>query len=160
MGPLFRRRAALGFPMGEGEMTGLVRIEKWRGRFDAACDAMRRTPFSWGDNDCFVGLVGGLSAALTGEDVSAPWRGRYTTAVGALRVLRNDGFDNLADLAGSVLPEIHISRARIGDVAAIPSDDGFGFTLGVVNGERIFVLRPEGFGTVDLMTAKRAFRLG
>ena len=44
--------------------------------------------------------------------------------------------------------------------AAIPADDGFGFTLGVVNGERIFVLRPDGFGTVDLLAAGRAFRIG
>ncbi|MET3602224.1 DUF6950 family protein, partial [Martelella mangrovi] len=47
-----------------------------------------------------------------------------------------------------------------GDVAAIPSNDGFGFTLGIVNGERIFVLRPEGFGTVDLLAASRAFSIG
>ncbi|MET3602184.1 DUF6950 family protein, partial [Martelella mangrovi] len=125
-------------------MNPLVRMDGWRGRFDAACDAMRRTPFSWGDNDCFAGLVGGLSEALIGADIVVPWRGRYTTGVGALRVMRNDGFDNLADLVASVLPEIHISRARVGDVAAIPSNDGFGFTLGIVNGERIFVLRPEG----------------
>ena len=80
--------------------------------------------------------------------------------MGALGVLRNDGFADLGDLVASVLPEIHISRGRIGDVAAIPADDGFGFTLGVVNGERIFVLRPDGFGTVDLLAAGRAFRIG
>ena len=141
-------------------MNELVRVDGWRGRFDQACDAMRKTPFSWGDNDCLVGLVGDLGLALTDCDIAEPWRDRYTTALGALRVMRNDGFDNLGDLVGSVFPEIHISSARIGDVAAMPSEDGFGFTLGVVNGERIFVLRPEGFGTVDLLSASRAFRIG
>lgn len=138
----------------------LLRVDGWRSRFDAACDAMRRSPFSWGDNDCFVGLVGNLCSALTGVDITEHWRGRYTTDTGALRVMRKDGFDNLADLVASVLPEFHISKARVGDVAAIPTDDGFGYSLGVVNGERIFVLRPDGFGTVDLLSASRAFRIG
>ncbi|WP_176086995.1 hypothetical protein [Martelella sp. HB161492] len=141
-------------------MTDLKRLDGWRARFDAACDTMRSEPFSWGENDCAVGLVGNLTLALTGADLAAPWRGRYTTAIGALRVLRHDGFADLGALAASILPECHIARARIGDIAAIPSEDGFGFALGVVNGERIFVLTDAGFGTVDLMTAKRAFRVG
>ena len=146
--------------MGAGGMSALIRIEGWRARFDAACDAMRRKPFSWGDHDCLVGLVGDSVEALTGADIVSPWRDRYTTGVGALRVLRNDGFADLSDLVATILPEIHISRARLGDIAAIPSHDGFGSALGVVNGERIFVLRPEGFGTVDLFSATRAFRVG
>ena len=146
--------------MGAGGMRELQRIDGWRARFDAACDDMRRTPFSWGDHDCLVGLVGNLAEALTGEDIVSPWRQRYASGVGALRVLRNDGFADLGGLVATILPEIHISRARLGDVAAIPSDDGFGFALGVVNGERILVLRPSGFGTVDLLSATRGFRIG
>lgn len=141
-------------------MTVLTRCDDWRARFDAACDLMRAKPFSWGENDCGVGLAGNLALALTGEDVAAPWRGRYTTATGALRVLRNDGFAGLADLVGSLLPECPVSRLRIGDIAAIPTDDQFGFALGAVNGERIFVLTEAGFGTVDLMAAKRGFHVG
>ncbi len=34
------------------------------------------------------------------------------------------------------------------------------YALGVVNGERIFVLRETGLGTVDLLDAKRAFKVG
>ena len=101
-------------------MSALVRMDGWRGRFDAACDGLRAKPFNWGDHDCLVGLVGSLAEALTGADIVSPWRGRYTSAVGALRVLRNDGFADLGDLVASILPEIHISRARIGDVCRDP----------------------------------------
>ena len=50
----------------------------------------------------------------------------------------------------------------IGDIAAIPVDGPFGYALGVVSGARIFVFGAayDRLGTVDLLTAKRAFRVG
>jgi hypothetical protein len=74
--------------------------------------------------------------------------------------MRQAGFRNLADMVAVMLPEIHPSEARIGDIAAIEIDTPFGYALGVVNGERVFVLREDGMGTVDLLDAKRAFRVG
>ncbi len=96
--------------------------------------------------------------AITGVDCAAQFRGEYSTAAGALKTMKAAGFDNLADLVATMLPEIHPSQAHIGDIAAIPHEGPFGYALGVVNGERIFVLRETGLGTVGLLDAKRAFR--
>lgn len=147
-------------------MIELIRLPDWRARFERAVDTVKSERFAWGGAgagdglDCGIGLVGLLVMAVTGEDVAAPYRGRYKTAKGALGVMRRAGFDNLGDLVASVLPEIHPSQAKIGDVAAIATDSAFGFGLGIVNGDRIFIIMPEGQGTVDLLDAKRAFKVG
>lgn len=142
-------------------MMELARLPDWRARFDAECDRIRLTPFAWGAHDCGPGLAGNLTLAITGVDAAAKYRGRYTTMTGALRVLRNSGFETLGDLVASILPEHdHPSMARVGDVVAIRSDSAFGHALGVVNGERVFVLTERGIGTVDRSEAVRAFKVG
>lgn len=138
----------------------MKRLPDWRARFEREIDAIKAKPFAWGEHDCGPGLAGRLVFALTGEDVAAPYRNAYTDALGALRAIREAGFTDLAELAASIAPEIHPSRARIGDIAAYRMDTPFGWALGVVNGERVYVLRPEGIGTLSLAMADRAFKVG
>ncbi|MGL5166629.1 MAG: DUF6950 family protein [Afipia sp.] len=138
----------------------MKRLPDWRQRLEAAIDDIRRTPFEWGDHDCGPALAGRVVLALTGEDVAAPYRGKYRTASEAVRLIRDAGFADLADLAASIAPEIHPSRARIGDIAAFKMDSALGSALGVVNGERVLVIRPEGIGTMSLLQAHRAFKVG
>ena len=128
--------------------SDLVRVKNWRACFVAEIDRLKRTPFAWGSHDCGPGLAGNLVLAITGVDCAAQFRGEYSTAAGALKTMKAAGFDNLADLVASMLP------------AAVPHEGPFGYALGVVNGERIFVLRETGLGTVDLLDAKRAFKVG
>ncbi|MGY5811998.1 DUF6950 family protein [Rhizobium sp. LEGMi198b] len=141
-------------------MSELVRMKDWRARFVAEVDRLKRTPFAWGEHDCGPGLAGNLVLAITGVDCAAQWRGTYSSPAGALAAMRLAGFKNLGDMVAAMLPEIHPSQARIGDIAAIEMEGPFGYALGVVNGERIFVLREDGIGTVDLLDAIRAFRVG
>lgn len=142
-------------------MVPLARVPGWRARFEAAVDEIKHRPFDWAtQHDCGPGLAGRLVLALTGTDVAAPWRGRYTTRAGAIRAMQESGFATLADLVASLLPEIRPAQARIGDLAAFPMDTPFGHALGVVNGERVFVLKENGIGTMGLLQATRAFRVG
>lgn len=142
-------------------MLDLSRLPDWRVRFEAVADDIKGRPFDWKtQHDCGPGLVGALVRAMTGEDVAKRWRGTYRTERGALRVMRREGFRDLADLVASMLPEVHPSQARIGDIAAFATGSAFGHALGVVNGERVLVLRPEGFGSMGLLDAARAFRVG
>lgn len=161
MGALFRHGRDLENSVGaEGMISELKRLPDWRRRFEEAIDEIKARPFAWGEHDCGPGLAGRLAFALTGVDCTAQYRGTYDSASSALRVMREAGFDNLGDLVAAILPEVHISAASIGDIAAVPDDTPFGFALGVVNGERIFVLKAEGVGTVDLLDATRAFKVG
>lgn len=138
----------------------MTRLPDWPARLHAFVDSVKLRVFEWQAHDCFLGWAADAVLAVTGEDIGAAYRGRYKSAVGAARVMRNDGFEKLADLVASHLPEIHISEASLGDIAAIPDDSPFGFTLGIVNGEVILVLRETGMGVVPLFDATRAFRVG
>ena len=141
-------------------MSDLKRVDNWRQEFEAVADDLMTLPFEWGKQDCGPGFVGRLTQALTRVDLAADYRGQYDSALSALRLMQDSGFANLGDLVASILPEIHISQARIGDIAAIADDTPFGFALGVVNGERIYVRTQSGLGTVDLLDAARAFKVG
>lgn len=143
-------------------MQPLKRLPDWRSRFEAAIDEIKRTPFAWAEHDCGPPFAGRIVEALTGIDLAAPYRGRYRSREEALTVMQEAGFDDLADMVASLLPEIEEGPclARIGDVVTFPVDTEFKSSLGVVNGERVFVLRPEGIGTMELLQAKRAFRVG
>lgn len=130
------------------------------GKFAEALDELTRRAFAWGDADCVFGLVVPVVEASTGQvGVLGRFRGRYKTARGALGVMRRAGFENIADLVGSEFPEIDPSEIRMGDIVAIPTDDEFGFSMGICNGERVFVLHPDGLATRDLAEVKRAFRV-
>jgi len=137
----------------------MTRKDNWRKEFETVIDDLKAEPFRWG-SDCLFGLVVPILNAISDDGPRfTAYAGRYKTAKGALGVMRRSGFQNLADLAASELPEIHPSQCRVGDIAAIPTDDDFGFSLGVVNGDRVFVKLEHGLGTRDLMEAKRAFQV-
>ncbi|MCF1744723.1 DUF6950 family protein [Paradevosia shaoguanensis] len=143
-------------------MMVLARLPGWHARLDALIDSYRRAELSYGHFDCAI-LAALNVEALTGERIGKKAWWRYRSAEAGLRTMARAGFANLADMAASLLPEHeHPSRAYVGDIAAIPAENAFGFALGIVGGERIFVLGEgyDGLGTVDLLTATRAFKVG
>ena len=149
-------------PVGaEISMSQLVRKSDWRARFEATVDEIKATPFEWGVHDCGPSFAGRLVLAVTGVDLAAQYAGSYSNEAEALAIIHDAGFASLGDMVASMLPAIHPSQARIGDVAAIPIDKPIGHALGVVNGERILVLMPSGgVGTVALTKASMAFKVG
>lgn len=137
-----------------------MRLQDWRTRYSETIDRIRANPFAWGQADCLTGLVLPVVEAVTGSTGGLyRYYGRYKTERGALGVMRRSGFDNLGDLLAAHFPEIHPSRATVGDLAALPTDDSFGHSLGVVNGERVFVMLEQSLGTRSLTDAVRAFRV-
>jgi hypothetical protein len=145
-----------------GGVIGLSRLPGWRKRYETFIDQVKASPFDWESHECAVAYAGGMVLALTGEDLVAPWRGRFKTRSGALRLLRETGFANLGDLVASLLDEHeHPSRMRVGDIVGIPTDSPFGFSLGICNGGgTILVLREDGMGVLDQGEASRAWRVG
>lgn len=136
----------------------MKRSPTWRTDLTVYMREVSRRPFIWGEHDCALFAAGAVHA-MTGEDFGAPYRGKYKTLRGGLRLLKRKGFANHAELAASLFEEVHPSRANVGDLAAVEEDGHV--ALGVVQGPRVYVLRPgeAGVGTVDLLTASRAFRV-
>ncbi|MEJ5079806.1 DUF6950 family protein [Ochrobactrum sp. MYb379] len=136
----------------------IKRYHDWRTRLSAYLYEVAHKPFQWGVHDCALFAAGAVEA-MTGEDFAADYRGKYKTLIGGLRKLRKSGFDDHAAMAASLFEECHPSSAHVGDLAAIETDQGI--ALGVVQGQRIYVLRPDqaGIGTVALLDAKRTFHV-
>lgn len=136
----------------------MMRSETWHADLAEYIVSVGARPFAWGTHDCATFAAGAVQA-MTGEDFVKPYQGKYRSLRGGLGLLKRKGFATHADLAASLFEEIHPSLARVGDLAAVPVDDAALIALGVTQGERIFVLRPTGIGTVDLLSATRAFRI-
>ncbi|MCO4316350.1 hypothetical protein M8997_004075 [Phyllobacterium sp. 21LDTY02-6] len=136
------------------------RYSFWRPALAEYIDASMQKPFQWSEHDCALFAAGAVEA-MTGEDFAAPYRGKYKSLKGGLGLLKRKGFANHAELAASLLEEIPISLASVGDIAAVKVSTGGFYALGVVNGPRIYLCRPDslGLGTADLLTAERAFRV-
>ena len=153
----------MAYSVGAKEVSKYIpRHDLWRARFEKAIDDAKQRPFNWDGNECVIGLCANVILAITGTDLAAEYRGKFKDALSAARLMKQMGFDNIADLTASFLEEYERgpSQAKIGDLVAIPDDTPFGYSLGVVNGERVFVLTETGMGTVDLLSATRAFRVG
>ncbi len=117
----------------------------------------RSTPFAWGISDC-VTLAAAAAIAITGSDPIERFRGRYSSATGAARLLLEEGWRDLGDFAASVYPEIHPAMARTGDWAWIVNEDGTD-TFGIVCGSMALARLPIGLGQVPLSRIKRAFEV-
>ncbi len=107
-------------------------------------------------HDCAV-FAAGWVKACTGRDLAADWRGRYRSLDGGRALLKEEGFDSLADLAASHLQEIDgWEHSEPGDIAAICEE---GHTaLGIIGGPQIHVLGLQGLDYVHLGRAERVFR--
>ncbi|USJ24733.1 DUF6950 family protein [Ensifer adhaerens] len=139
----------------------MTRFDDWYPRLVDYVSRVRSLPFEYGQHDCALFAAGAVKA-MTGKDPAAKLRGKYSTLAGGLKKLRRLGFANHADFAASILPEVIEGPAfgQIGDIAALDLGNG-AWSLGLVQGSRIFVTQPDsaGLGTVDLLTASRLFRV-
>ncbi|WP_288951441.1 hypothetical protein [uncultured Paracoccus sp.] len=140
--------------------SSLTRLPDWRARFAAEMDRQRRDPFAWGSQDCALGLAAGAVEAITGQDVAARWRGRYRSPSGARRALHKAGFNTLADLVASLLPEIAPAFANVGDIGVIAADGPLGQALCVVEASGLIVLTEAGHGRRPREDMIRAFKVG
>lgn len=101
-------------------MDALKRKEDWPERLAEYLDAREFAPFRWGLNDC------GLFAAdaileMTGVDVAANVRGKYTNCSTALRLIR--GIESFTERVATFygLDEIAPREAWRGDLVLIQS---------------------------------------
>jgi hypothetical protein len=133
----------------------------WRtALFAVVTDAMGR-PFKWGSNDCVTFAAGCIQAQI-GIDRLAAYRGKYTTAAGALRVIKQAGHASLLDMLKAELGEpMDLPKAHVGDVALLASDapGGVGWACGIFLGERVGVMAPAGYATIERRLAQYAFKV-
>lgn len=140
----------------------MKRKDLWITEYNAFIDRVREVGFDWSVIDCGPRLAGELCEALCGENPTKDLIGTYHDEQSALDLMHVLDCDNLADATALYLPEYDNPQlAQMGDIAAIVAKDSpFGYALGIVNGERVFVLHPEGVGVVNRRHISRAFKVG
>lgn len=75
----------------------------------------REQVFTWGENDCVLWVCDYLKK-IHGFDYAEEFRGKYRCELGARKLCRELGYDNLEDAISSVLSEKSIRFAARGDV--------------------------------------------
>lgn len=139
----------------------MKRLPDWHSRFVDFINKMRFEPFAWSTGDCGPAWAGAALEALTGEpNPVASYIGTYDTRAGAIRAMKEAGFTDLKQAVAAFLGEpVHPSRGYTGDIAVIPEPSPLGYLIGIVNGDRIFVRRPDGIGTLGLLEAESVFKI-
>lgn len=120
---------------------------------DYAAEASQR-PFRPGRHDCALFAAGWVKIA-TGQDFARGWRSTYRSLKRGQQLLAEAGFANHVAFAAAHLPEIPPAFAQVGDIAILDNQ-----AFGIVAGEMIYCLRPEGLGLVPRGQMRRAFNIG
>ena len=118
-----------------------------------AADAGQR-PFRPGHHDCAL-FAAGWVKLVTGRDLARGWRSTYRSLRRGQQLLEEAGFADHVALAAAHLPEIAPAFAQVGDLAVLETQ-----AFGIVAGEMIYCLRPEGLGLVPRSAMRRAFNVG
>ena len=117
-----------------------------------AAEAGQR-PFRPGRHDCALFAAGWVKLA-TGRDLARGWRSSYRSLSKGQHMLEDAGYADHVALAAAHLPEVAPAFAQIGDIAVLETQ-----AFGIVAGEMIYCLRPEGLGLVPRGQMRRAFQL-
>lgn len=110
----------------------MTRLSDWEARLAEYLAGVFHTPHQYGVHDC---ALHGANAVLaqTGVDHGAPFRGRYTTELGAARALKKHGAGTLEATFDAHLPIIPTALARRGDLVC--AQGAIGVCIG---GEAVF----------------------
>jgi hypothetical protein len=145
--------------MGAESIVRKKRFENWPARLSDYLAQRQNMPFEWGTNDCIF-LAVDCALALTGVDFGAPWRGTYSTKMGAARIIKEHD-NSLDSLISSVLgdPIPHALKAMRGDAVLHDFD---GVTCGGIvddTGRRVaFITEDKGLIRVPLAANMRVWR--
>lgn len=118
-----------------------------------AADAGQR-PFRPGRHDCAL-FAAGWVKLVTGRDLARGWRSTYRSLRRGQQLMQDAGFSDHVAFAAAHLPEIAPAFAQVGDLAVLETQ-----AFGIVAGEMVYCLRPEGLGLVPRSAMRRAFNVG
>jgi hypothetical protein len=97
-----------------------MRPDGWEEALARAIERHSLLPFEWGVSDCFM-MATDAAEAATGSPVLAEYR-RYTTEVGAARVMRRAGVEDVGNILALHLTPIAPALAQRGDLGVIERD--------------------------------------
>lgn len=129
--------------------------QEWLTRLNALVRSRMSTPFEWGVHDCCL-WAADCAQAINGTDHAAAYRGTYSSAAEAMRLVQQlGGMEALGAMAG---PECPPMCACVGDVGLVADPEGREL-LGVCMGTVWLVPTAAGLGALPLDVGVKAWRV-
>lgn len=113
----------------------MTRLENWPTLLSLYVDSRRSQPFAWGTNDCCIFAADWVLIA-TGHDIASAFRGGYSGALGANRIIREaGGIENLLAEHAPGLQRISPKLVGRGDLVLRTFENGptLGINLGAID---------------------------
>ena len=92
----------------------MTRHSTWEADLSAYIASVRDLPLTWGEHDCGL-FFAGASKALTGFDPGEPFRGKYSTEMGAAKALAKFGAGSLEATLDGLFDIIPVGFIQRGD---------------------------------------------
>jgi hypothetical protein len=139
----------------------MIKHHRFAEQLLVAVAARRGLAFQWGVNDCCLFACDVIRDA-GGVDYAAPFRNRYSTALGAARALRRFAGGGLEAAAEKItqdngLEEVPPLMAQRGDFVLLDAAEDP--ALGVCLGATFIAAGPAGAVILPLKRARRAWRV-
>jgi hypothetical protein len=132
----------------------LERAVDWPQRLSEKMLQAQPLAHEWGSNDCVI-FCADCVEAMTGLDPIEDVRGRWTSKIGAARVIKSAGFESLGEMAADRLNEIPVSECKRGDV--VLCDGEAGEFLAIVIAHYCVAPGPYGLAQIPLSQAQKGF---
>jgi hypothetical protein len=116
---------------------------------EASADSL----FVWGKNDCALWCADWI-LTITGNDLAHDLRGKYSTQLQADTLLKNMGFDTVADYADKLLKTQPITLAQRGDIVLHPQG-----ALGICDGHFSHFLMSIGLTTIPTLRCQKSWKV-
>lgn len=142
----------------------MKRLEHWPQLLAQHLELVAGKPGAWGERDCAIAFCDAV-LAMTGEDLAAEFRGKYSTELGAGRMLKKLGVANMEELADQVfaahdvreLPKVLF--AQRGDAVIIDTEKGPAMGIVGLDGMHAVTVSLEGSVKVPIVHCRRAWRI-
>lgn len=105
----------------------MTRRSTWEADLYAYIASVRDLPLMWGSHDCGLFFAGAVEA-MTGFDPGAPFRGKYTTEMGAAKALAKFGEGDLQTTLDGLFDVIPVGFIQRGD--GVWNGESVGISMG------------------------------
>ena len=115
-----------------------MRIEGWEARLVEYIDEARNKEFQWGNHDCALWCARWVEL-ITGKNHWNDWQGKYSTELGAARLMKKRGFQTAEAIVDHHLHVRPVLLARRGDLVLSSQQ-----TIGICAGIQSYFLTEDG----------------
>lgn len=132
----------------------MTRRSTWEAELSAYIASVRDLPMAWGSHDCGL-FFAGACLAMTGFDPGEPFRGKYSTELGAAKALKKFGSGDLESTLDGLFDVVPAGFARRGD--GIWNGESVGVCMGAY---ALFVATEGGLARIPRADWVKAWRVG